>query len=57
MVARTTPARRAISAMLASGSLAKVSMAARRMLAMLRSAPPDGVVVRDRVVRRVGIRV
>src|SRR3954465_3010571 len=38
MVARTTPARRAISAMLASGSLASASTAASRMRAMLRSA-------------------
>src|SRR5215207_10675451 len=38
MVARTTPARRAISAMLASGSLASASTAASRIRAMLRSA-------------------
>src|SRR5215210_2518226 len=38
MVARTTPARRAISAMLASGSPASASTAASRMRAMLRSA-------------------
>src|SRR3954453_7603694 len=38
MVARTTPARRAISAMLASWSSPRASTAASRMLAMLRSA-------------------
>src|SRR4051794_37923802 len=38
MVARTTPARRAISAMLTSGSLASASRAAWVMEAMLRSA-------------------
>src|SRR6266536_2086096 len=38
MVARTTPARRAISAMLASGSLASASRAASRIRATLRSA-------------------
>src|SRR5882762_6885308 len=38
MVARTTPARRAISDMLASGSLANVSVAASRIRATLRSA-------------------
>src|SRR3954471_21987856 len=38
MVARTTPARRAISAMLTSGSLASASRAASVMEAMLRSA-------------------
>src|SRR3954471_12473465 len=38
MVARTTPARRAISAMLTSGSLAKASSAALVIEAMLRSA-------------------
>src|SRR4051812_43736908 len=38
MVARTTPARRAISAMLTSGSLASASTAASRMRATLRSA-------------------
>src|SRR5918995_5420423 len=38
MVARTTPARRAISAMLASGSVANASSAASRIEAMLRSA-------------------
>src|ERR687898_3529720 len=38
MVARTTPARRAISAMLASGSLASASTAASRIRATLRSA-------------------
>src|SRR5215211_3279941 len=38
MVALTTPARRAISAMLASGSLASASTAASRIRATLRSA-------------------
>ena len=38
MVARTTPARRAIADMLASGSLASASTAASRMRATLRSA-------------------
>src|SRR3954469_10816716 len=38
MVARTTPARRAISAMLAAGSPASASTAAPRIRAMLRSA-------------------
>src|SRR5918994_3890501 len=38
MVARTTPARRAISDMLLSGSLAKASRAASRIEATLRSA-------------------
>src|SRR3954451_8623675 len=38
MVARTTPARRAISAMLTSGSPAKASRAALVIAAMLRSA-------------------
>src|SRR3954453_23238011 len=38
MVARTTPARRAISAMLASGLVARASMAASRMRAMFRAA-------------------
>src|SRR4051794_41787904 len=38
MVARTTPARRAISAMLASWSSPSASTAASRMRAMLRSA-------------------
>src|SRR3954468_13250970 len=38
MVARTTPARRAISAMLTSGSLANASRAALVIEAMLRSA-------------------
>src|SRR4051794_2996697 len=38
MVARTTPARRAISAMLASGSPPSASTAASRMRAILRSA-------------------
>ena len=37
-VARTTPARRAISAMLASGSIASASRAASMMAEMLRSA-------------------
>src|SRR6266566_3169451 len=38
MVARTTPARRAISAMLTSGSLASASRAASVIAEMLRSA-------------------
>src|SRR3954451_11428356 len=38
MVARTTPARRAISAMLTSGSLASASSAALVIAEMLRSA-------------------
>ena len=38
MVARTTPARRAISAMLTSGSLASASSAALVIAVMLRSA-------------------